>query len=122
MAHRSQLELQFIDLWTNIYPDIDLHEEYLFAKELKRQFRLDFAHPETKIGIEINGGIYQRNSGHSSIKGLERDYEKACTAAILGWRIFPLSKSMITEDWIQSIAMTIKESKGKMALHHRKNV
>lgn len=110
MANRSQLELQFIDLWTYKYPDIDLHEEYHFAKELKRKFRLDFAHPETKIGIEINGGIYQRNSGHSSITGLERDYEKINIATILGWRLFILSGDMINEKWIDQIAKTIKQS------------
>jgi len=118
MLQRSQLELDFIDLWIHTYPDIDLHQEYSFAKELKRKFRLDFAHIPSKIGIEINGGIYQRNSGHSSIKGLERDYEKINIASHLGWRIFILSKNMITEDWIQIIAMTIKET----GLNHRKNI
>ena len=110
MANRSQLELQFIDLWTYKYPDIDLHEEYLFAKELKRKFRLDFAHPKTKIGIESNGGIYRRNSGHSSITGLERDYEKINIATILGWRLFILSGNMVNTEWIDQIAKTINNS------------
>ncbi len=97
----SYLERQFNDLWNCYYPDIDLEAEYRFLK--KRKFRFDFAHPESKTAIEINGGRWFK-SGHSSGKGLFRDYEKINLAIVEGWVVFQLCDEMITVDWLETIA------------------
>ena len=107
---KSDLEYLFSQLWLEKYPHIDLHSEYEFAKEIGRKYRFDFAHVQTKIAVEINGGIYQRNSGHSSLNGLKRDYEKNSLAASLGWRVFTLSSEMITDYWLDLIAKAIIKS------------
>lgn len=67
--------------------------EYRFCK---RRWRFDFAYPEHKIGIEVQGGIYSRGA-HSRGRGLERDYEKLNTAQILGWRVLQVSGKMIDD-------------------------
>jgi very-short-patch-repair endonuclease len=59
-----------------------------------RKWRLDFAYPEKRIGIEVQGGIYVRGA-HSRGTGLERDYEKLNTAQMLGWTVFQFSRKMI---------------------------
>jgi hypothetical protein len=102
----SKLELKFSNEWLVRYPDIDLHSEYQFCPP--RRFRWDFCHLETRIGIEIQGGIWMQRSGHSGGDGLLKDYEKYCFAAANGWRLFTLASEMITGEYIDLIADTIK--------------
>jgi very-short-patch-repair endonuclease len=59
-----------------------------------RKWRLDFAYPDKKIGIEVQGGIYVRGA-HSRGTGLERDYEKYNQAQVLGWDVYQFSRKMI---------------------------
>jgi very-short-patch-repair endonuclease len=68
--------------------------EYMFAKSIGRRWRLDFAYPEKRIGIEVQGGIYVRGA-HSRGTGLERDYEKLNAAQMLGWDVYQFSRKMI---------------------------
>jgi very-short-patch-repair endonuclease len=51
-----------------------------------RMFRLDFAWPDVKLAVEIEGGIY-RGGGHTSVKGLMRDIEKSNLLTMDGWRL-----------------------------------
>jgi very-short-patch-repair endonuclease len=66
----------------------------MFAKSIGRRWRLDFAYPEKRIGIEVQGGIYVRGA-HSRGTGLERDYEKYNQAQVLGWNVYQFSRKMI---------------------------
>jgi hypothetical protein len=97
----SYLERQFCDLWEYYYPNIDLEAEFRFCD--KRKFRFDFAHPETKTAIEINGGRWFK-SGHSSGKGLKRDYEKINLAILDGWVVFQLCDDMVNINWLENIS------------------
>lgn len=69
--------------------------EYRFCKS--RQFRMDFAWPEHRVYLEINGGLFGRGkkcplcgrravAGHSSIERLLKDMEKINLASAMGWR------------------------------------
>jgi hypothetical protein len=46
-------------------------------------------------------------SGHSGGTGVLKDYEKLCLAAAKGWRVFLLADSMITDEYLGSIATAI---------------
>lgn len=105
----TNLELQFITLWDSLYPDIKLEPEYRFSE---RRYRLDFAHVPSKIGIEINGGIWGKG-GHSSGSGISRDYEKNNLAIVEGWRVFQLSSKMINCEVLRTIALVICTDKAK---------
>ena len=59
--------------------------EYKFLED--RRFKFDYAYPEVKLAIEIEGGIYFVTGGHKSIQGLQRDLEKYNLATQNGWRI-----------------------------------
>ncbi|MDQ7949530.1 MAG: hypothetical protein REI93_11835, partial [Pedobacter sp.] len=60
--------------------------EFFFSTD--RNYRLDYAIPSFKIGIEQNGGIWSKGkSGHSSGTGIKRDMDKSALAASLGWTI-----------------------------------
>lgn len=102
----SSLEIEFENMWTLFYPDIDLETEVHLIP--KRKFRFDYVHQPSKVAIEINGGIYGKG-GHSSIKGIQRDYEKNNLAQSLGYSVFYLSRNMINPEWLTIIAETIKQ-------------
>jgi len=60
----------------------------VFQKEFRfhphRRWRFDFAYPEYKVAIEVNGGVWSRGR-HTRGKGYLGDLEKLNAAQILGW-------------------------------------
>ncbi len=102
----SHLEQRFADLWVDRYPSIDLHSEYRFIPP--RRYRWDFCHLESRVAIEIQGGVWMTRSGHSGGTGLVKDYEKLCLAAAHGWRVFLLADSMINDEYLKLIADAIE--------------
>jgi hypothetical protein len=69
--------------------------EYTFA--LPRRWRFDFAWPEKKIAVEVEGGQWVQGR-HQRGEGLERDAEKYNAAAALGWRVLRFTTDMV-DDW-----------------------
>lgn len=67
----------------------DLHIEVV--KEYKfhpvRKWRFDYAIPEHKIALEVEGGVWT-GGRHTSPKGFLGDIEKYNTATLMGWRLF----------------------------------
>lgn len=66
--------------------------EYRFSPT--RKFRLDFAWPAQKLGVEVQGGTWVK-SGHTTGGGLERDYEKNNLCQILGWSLLMFTRKTI---------------------------
>jgi len=66
--------------------------EYRFCPT--RKFRLDFAWPAHKLGVEVQGGTWIKG-GHTTGGGLERDYDKLNTASAGGWTVLMFSRKMI---------------------------
>ena len=64
---------------------IVLEEEYRFDKI--RKWRFDFCIPSLKIGIEYNGGVFDRNGSHTSVQKIAKDNEKLNAAAGQGWAV-----------------------------------
>ena len=57
-----------------------------------RRWSSDFAWPDKKIIVEIEGGIWRRGGGaHSHPTNILRDIEKYNNAALLGYRLFRFS-------------------------------
>lgn len=104
---KSQLELNFEYLWLELYPDIDLVNEFMPVP--KRRFRADYAHINSKVLIEIQGAIWKGCKGrHSSGSGLMSSYEKLNLCILHGYVTFQLSGEMINEEWLKIIAETIR--------------
>lgn len=103
---RSNLEIKFKFLWDTHYPKLLYIEE---AKNIvpNRRFKFDFAFFDAKVAVEISGQIWQKG-GHSSGKGLLRDYEKLNLAQAYGWIVFQLADEMINVYWLKIIFDSIK--------------
>lgn len=106
MFRKSKLEKDFENLWTELYPEIILEAEVKIIPA--RKFRFDYVQKDTKVAIEINGGTWGKG-GHSSGKGLERDYTKLNLAQEIGYTVFQLSTNMITKEWLSVISGLIKK-------------
>jgi very-short-patch-repair endonuclease len=96
----------------------DLERELLFhIKALKlpfpvpeypcvpdRKFRWDFAWPDHKVAVEVQGGIWTQGA-HARGNGLLRDYEKANLASLHGWCVLYVAAEHIRTgraiEWIR---------------------
>ena len=124
----SALEDQFLSLWQSYCPQLilerefsdiaaweaDYQERYAKSKRSKR-YRLDFAHPSSRTGIEIQGGVYNRGR-HVTGSGYERDCRKYNLAYTSGWTIFLLTSQMAKDAyWHALIAAHIVASQQRLA-------
>jgi very-short-patch-repair endonuclease len=78
-------------LHCNIY-HIEVEREFRFHET--RHWRFDFAIPDLKIGIEIEGTTYA-GGRHQRVKGYAEDCLKYNTAVLLGWRVLRFPTSMV---------------------------
>jgi len=62
----------------------DIQAEYKFHPA--RKWRFDYALPEIKLAIELDGGVWI-SGRHNRGSGFVKDMEKFNEAAILGWRV-----------------------------------
>lgn len=76
------------DLFT-VLCQSDLHVECV--KEFKfhpsRRWRFDYAIPEHKIAVEVEGGVWT-GGRHTRPQGFLGDIVKYNTATLMGWRVF----------------------------------
>lgn len=106
MSGPSDLELEFERLWVLLYPNIDLWAQEQIIPE--RKFKFDYVHKESKVAIELNGGIWMEASGHNTGTGLLRDYEKNNLAIANGYVVFWLAREMFDDANLGLIARIIQ--------------
>lgn len=102
---RSNLESKFALLWLavqgpRLLAEVRFHEE--------RKWRFDFAHVETRVAIEIEGGVWS-GGRHVSGAGFCKDAEKYNEAAFCGWTVFRLTPDLIQMDTVQRLMKFIAE-------------
>lgn len=83
-----------------------LEREYKFHPV--RKWRIDFAWPLLKIGIEVHGALWKGGHGsHTSGAGRMRDMEKMNEAKVAGWLVIEVCKEQIQSgqavDWIKQL-------------------
>lgn len=64
---------------------VDCVKEFKFHPV--RKWRFDYAVPEHKIALEVEGGVWT-GGRHTSSVGFMKDMEKYNTATLMGWRVF----------------------------------
>lgn len=88
MSHTTLADLKGmssgeIALWAQIRWFDGWVREYRFAPP--RRWRFDFANPQLKLAIEVDGGTGAMR--HGQLWEREKDYEKRNEAIALGWRV-----------------------------------
>jgi very-short-patch-repair endonuclease len=85
---------------------IDYVREYRFHET--RRWRFDFALPQIKLGIEVDGGVWIKG-GHNTGKGKTRDCEKDEAAIREGWIVYRCTPDMVRKgNAIDTIKILIK--------------
>ena len=84
----------------------DFVMEHRFAAP-SRQWRLDFAWPDRKVAIEIEGGVWSRGR-HVRPKGFIDDCEKYNAATLNGWRVYRVP---VVKGWIDAAILFIQTEK-----------
>lgn len=60
-----------------------------------RKFEIDWAWPEFKIGVEIQGGIFMPGGAHSLPTNILRDMTKQNLLLDFGWRVWHYTPSEV---------------------------
>jgi uncharacterized membrane protein len=61
--------------------------QYRLPELPDRKFAWDFAWPVERLLVDVQGGTWVANSGHTSGTGLERDCEKMVLGTLNGYRV-----------------------------------
>ncbi|AIL33107.1 DUF559 domain-containing protein [Basilea psittacipulmonis] len=81
----------------------DLSFEREFKFHPTRKWKFDFAMPEKKIAVEIEGGVWT-NGRHTRAKGFIADCEKYNTATLMGWQVYRFTgqevRSLSALNWV----------------------
>lgn len=80
--------------------------EYQFHPS--RKWRFDYALPQHRIAIEIEGGVWT-GGRHIRAQGFLGDMEKYNTAAIMGWRLLRFTPDQqMTTKTLESVRAAIR--------------
>lgn len=92
----------------HLFPEVIVQREYRFdipkEGEKQRKWRFDFAYPDIKLAIEVEGGIWL-GGRHVHPIGFSKDCEKYNAAAKQGWRVFRLVPQMISLDYVRELLL-----------------
>lgn len=66
--------------------ELGLECEREFRFHPVRKWRFDYAVPEHKVALEVEGGVWT-GGRHTSSKGFLKDIEKYNTATVMGWKV-----------------------------------
>ncbi len=70
--------------------------EHRFAPP--RRWRFDFAWPESKVALEVQGGLFVQGR-HSRGAALLKEHDKLNAAAALGWRVLFATPKTLRAVW-----------------------
>ena len=92
----SVLERTFLTRWLQLAGDQpEPVREFVFAAP--RKWRADFAWPDQRVLVEIEGGVHS-GGRHVRGKGFEADLEKGNMAQVLGYKVLRFSGGMVNND------------------------
>lgn len=78
--------------------------EYKFHP--KRRWRIDFAWPNIKLAIEIEGGAFVEGR-HTRPIGFSKDIEKYNNLTLMGWYLFRFLPNKVDYDMIKELMLRL---------------
>jgi len=73
---------------------LEPQREYRFAPP--RMWRIDFAWPDRKVAVEIEGGVWT-NGRHTRGSGFVADCEKYNAAVLAGWKVLRFTEGSVLD-------------------------
>jgi len=109
-----------------VKPRVDL--EAIFARDIRaiklpeatrefkfhpsRKWRFDFAWPDRKIAVEIDGGTGNIRGRHVRPAGFRSDCKKNNAATLLGWRILRGDSTMVRDGSLLAFVEKLLQAEG----------
>ena len=87
-------------------------EEYRFHPT--RRWRFDFAWPDRKLAVEIEGGTYS-GGRHTRGGGFEKDCENYAEAMLLGWKVLRFTTKMVNSGYALNVTEAMLKDSDKNA-------
>ena len=88
--------------------------QYRLPELPERKFAWDFCWPCERLLVDVQGGTWVANSGHTSGTGLERDCEKMVLATLAGYRVMFVTGMQIKDgravQWIERALKVVDAS------------
>ena len=103
MSEMSQPEAMFL-LMIHAHELPEPVREWRFCE---RMWRFDFAWPEKKVAVEVEGGVWIQGR-HARGTGFIGDCEKYNRAALLGWKVLRYIPHMFDMTMIDQIREALK--------------
>lgn len=101
----SELETLFARGFSLLAPEASTPvREYTFAPP--RRWRFDFAWPEARVAVEVEGGTWDRGR-HTRGAGYAGDCAKYNAAVLGGWRVLRFTSDMLYSDLKACVAQTV---------------
>ena len=85
--------------------------ELPFALEVGRHWRFDFAWPDHRIAVEVDGGAWSQGR-HTRGSGFEEDCRKLNASAALGWRVLRFTSDMLDSGEAREVLEALIEIEG----------
>jgi len=99
-------ELEDAMLWRMVVDGLPSPvKEYRFHPT--RKWLFDFAYPDQKIAIEVEGGTWVQGR-HSRGSGFQADCEKYNTATLLGWKVLRFTRAMVEGNATETIKQLLE--------------
>ena len=93
-GRQSGREIEFLQVWKSMAgPHLDSQVQF----HPLRRWRFDWAHPASKVAIEIHGGIWIHGR-HVTGAGFWGDRIKMNAALRLGWKVFELTSGDLVDN------------------------
>lgn len=86
-SKKEEYENNFYCHWVMMYGNLPepVRQHPILNPKTNRHWKLDFAWPDWKIFVELQGGAFIRG-GHTTALGQHADYERQNALTRMGWR------------------------------------
>lgn len=111
----KELEIAFANFLKALGAPAWVREHHFIESRGRRGPRFDFAWPDLKLAVEIDGGVWTRGR-HVRPTGFIKDCRKLNAAALLGWTVLRYTEVEVNDG--TAAAEVTREAKSRLRHFH----